>query len=61
MTVGTRMISGGYLRAIRAPLVAGAWCPGLKMDFKAPATAIVNQRFVEVHAPARTSSDDRSG
>ena len=21
------MISGGYLRAIRAPLVAGAWCP----------------------------------
>ena len=51
MTVGTRMISGGYLRAIRASLVAGEWCPGLKMDFKSPATAIVNQRFVEVHAP----------
>ena len=51
MTVGTRMISGGYLRAIRAPLVAGEWCPPLKTDFKAPGTAIVNQRFVEVHAP----------
>jgi putative ABC transport system permease protein len=51
MTVGTRMISSGYLRAIRAPLVAGEWCPPLKTDFKAPGTAIVNQRFVEVHAP----------
>ena len=51
MTVGTRMISGGYLRAVRAPLVAGEWCPPLKTDFKAPGTAIVNQRFVEVHAP----------
>ena len=51
MTVGTRMISGGYLRAIRASLVAGEWCPGLKTDFKTPGTAIVNQRFVEVHAP----------
>ncbi len=51
MTVGTRMISGGYLRAIRASLVAGEWCPALKTDFKAPGTAIVNQRFVEVHAP----------
>jgi putative ABC transport system permease protein len=51
MTVGTRMISGGYLRAIRASLVAGEWCPALKTDFKTPGTAIVNQRFVEVHAP----------
>ena len=51
MTVGTRMISGGYLRAIRASLVAGEWCPAPKTDFKAPGTAIVNQRFVEVHAP----------
>jgi predicted permease len=51
MTVGTRMISGGYLRALRASLVAGEWCPALKTDFKAPGTAIVNQRFVEVHAP----------
>ena len=51
MTVGTRMISGGYLRAIRASLVAGEWCPAPKTDFKAPGTAIVNQRFIEVHAP----------
>jgi hypothetical protein len=51
MTVGTRIISGGYLRAIRASLVAGEWCPALKTDFKSPGTAIVNQRFVDVHAP----------
>jgi predicted permease len=50
MTVGARMISSGYLRAIRAPLVAGDWCPRLKADFKAPRTAIVNQRFVETYA-----------
>jgi putative ABC transport system permease protein len=50
MTVGARMISSGYLRAIRAPLVAGDWCPRLKADFKTPRTAIVNQRFVETYA-----------
>jgi putative ABC transport system permease protein len=50
MTIGARMISGGYLRAIRAQLVAGDWCPGPKMDFKAPRTVMVNQRFIEAHA-----------
>jgi predicted permease len=52
MNVGGRMISSGYLRAIRAPLLAGSWClapaPG---DFNAPRAAMVNRRFIEVHAP----------
>jgi len=50
MTIGARMISGGYLRAIRARLMMGAWCPGPATDFKAPRTAMVNQRFVDTHA-----------
>lgn len=53
MTVGARMISGGYLRAIRAPLVAGSWCPGPAADVNAPRTAMVNQRFADVHAPGQ--------
>ena len=50
MTVGARMISGGYLRAIRARLVAGSWCPGPTTDPKVPRTAMLNQRFVDVYA-----------
>jgi hypothetical protein len=45
------MISGGYLRAIRARMMMGSWCPGPTTDFKAPRTAMVNQRFVDTHAP----------
>jgi hypothetical protein len=51
ISVGARMIGGAYLQAIRAQLVAGSLCPGLTTDFKAPRMAIVNQRFVDVHAP----------
>jgi putative ABC transport system permease protein len=47
MTVGTRTISVGYLRALRVPLVAGQWCPAMRFDFNAPPTAMVNRRFVE--------------
>ena len=54
MTVGTRMISGGYLRAIRAPLLAGAWCPDPTTDPKVPLSAMVNQRFVDLFAPGQT-------
>ena len=54
MTVGTRMISGGYLRAIRAPLLAGAWCPDPTTDPKGPLSAMVNQRFVDLFAPGQT-------
>jgi len=52
MTVGTRMIGGGYLRAIRAPLLMGSWCPALEMDFARPHEAMVNKRFLDVYAPA---------
>jgi putative ABC transport system permease protein len=53
MTVGTRMIGGGYLRAIRAPLLAGAFCPAAALDGNAPLTALVNRQFVDVHAPGQ--------
>ena len=53
MTVGTRSVTGGYLRALRAPLVAGSWCPPITTDMKAPRAALVNRRFVDVHAPGR--------
>jgi putative ABC transport system permease protein len=54
MTIGTRMISGGYLRAIRAPLLTGAWCPDPTTDPKVPISVIVNQRFVDLFAPGQT-------
>ena len=51
INVGTRTVSGRYLEALRVPLVAGSWCtlppPG---DFKAPRGALVNRRFVDLHA-----------
>ena len=50
ITVGTRMIGGEYLRAIRAPLVSGSSCPELSARSNAPPAAIVNKRFVEAHA-----------
>jgi predicted permease len=50
MTVGMRMISGGYLRAIRGRLLGGSWCPGPTTDPKAPRTVMVNQRFVDLFA-----------
>jgi putative ABC transport system permease protein len=50
VTVGTRMLSAGYLRAIRAPLVAGTWCPPASADPNAPLYAMLNRRFVERHA-----------
>jgi putative ABC transport system permease protein len=50
ITIGARMISRGYLPALKAQLVAGDWCPRLRMDFKGPRYAMVNQRFVDQHA-----------
>ncbi len=50
ITVGVRMIGGGYLRAIRAPIVAGSSCPELNSRGNVPLTAIVNKRFVDAHA-----------
>jgi putative ABC transport system permease protein len=53
VNLGTRSVTGGYLRALRAPLVAGSWCPPITTDPKAPRTALVNKRFLDVHAPGR--------
>ncbi|HET7216656.1 MAG TPA: FtsX-like permease family protein, partial [Vicinamibacterales bacterium] len=50
MTVGSRTVTEGYLRAIRAPLVAGSVCPPFRMDDKSR-YVMVNQRFVDMHAP----------
>jgi predicted permease len=47
ITVGQRTVSGGYLRALSVPLVAGAWCPPLRYDFKAPPKALVNRAFAD--------------
>ena len=70
ITTGARMISAGYLRAIRAPLLAGEWCPEPVADLNTRSTAMVNRQFIDVHAPnqalvgrnlrvAPTSSDVR--
>jgi putative ABC transport system permease protein len=53
MTVGSRMVSGGYLRAIRAPLVAGTWCEDASRAPNASVSAMVNRRFVETFAADR--------
>src|SRR5262249_13256432 len=45
VTVGTRTIGGHYLQAIKAPLVAGAWCPQTTTEPSAIRVALVNQRL----------------
>jgi putative ABC transport system permease protein len=50
ITVGMRSVTEGYLRAIRAPLVAGSYCPPMRTNDKS-VLVMVNQRFVDVHAP----------
>ena len=49
MPAGSRTVSAGYLKALRAQLLMGEWCPDLRTDFNAPAKAMVNRRFVEVY------------
>ncbi len=49
-SVGWRMVSDGYLRAIGAPLRMGARCDRLRVDFNAPRTALVNQAFIDRYA-----------
>jgi predicted permease len=50
MPVGWRIVSPGYLKAIQAPLMAGQWCPELRVDSKAPPRVMVNRQFTEVYA-----------
>src|SRR5262249_44461089 len=47
ITVGYRTVSGGYLRALGASLVAGQWCPPLRYDFNAPQKVMVNRAFAD--------------
>ncbi|MEO6223857.1 MAG: ADOP family duplicated permease, partial [Vicinamibacterales bacterium] len=53
-TVGGRMISTGYLRALQAPLLAGSWCPAFRYDFNQPRSAIINQQFVDRYAKGQS-------
>jgi hypothetical protein len=50
MTVGERTITSGYLKALQVPLVAGEWCPEVTNDPRAPQTAMLNRKFVDVFA-----------
>jgi predicted permease len=50
ITVGSRTVTEGYLRAIRAALMAGSFCSPFRMNDKSRAV-MVNQRFVDAHAP----------
>lgn len=44
---GQRTIGGGYIQALRIPVLQGQTCPQLRRDPKAPVSALVNRRFVE--------------
>ncbi len=52
-TVGERTVSGGYLQALKFPLIAGEWCPALQrftgFDKPVPGKAMVNRRFVDLY------------
>jgi putative ABC transport system permease protein len=47
LTVGSRTVTGGYLRALSIPLVAGEWCSDAPEGPPAPLRALVNRRFVD--------------
>lgn len=54
ITVGERSISGGYLKALGAPLVAGQDCPDLDSVSKGPPKALVNRRFADLYGEGRS-------
>ncbi|MBV9747094.1 MAG: ABC transporter permease, partial [Acidobacteriia bacterium] len=49
LPLGERTVSPGYLKALRAPLVAGEWCPELRLDSHPQPKAMVNRRFLDVY------------
>jgi putative ABC transport system permease protein len=51
ITIGSRMISRGYLRALGATLVAGDWCAPLHADLRAPRQAMINRAFADRYGP----------
>lgn len=50
LTVGSRSVSPGYLRALQIPLVAGEFCPEVHPGGAGPRAAMVNRQFVDVYA-----------
>jgi putative ABC transport system permease protein len=53
MPVGYRLVSPGYLQGLKAPLLAGDWCPELAANPPGGTKMMVNQRFVEVYGNGR--------
>ncbi len=59
LNLGERSISGGYLQALGAPILAGQDCPDLRQAgsaFAGPLKALVNRRFVELYGEGQTLS-----
>jgi len=51
LTVGGRTIGGGYLQALKVPLLAGEWCPPLRpFESNGANKSLVNRQFVEQYA-----------
>ena len=50
LTVGQRTVTGGYLRALSIPLLAGEWCPERRAGSTDPLRAMVNRKFVDQFA-----------
>ena len=59
LTVGTRNVTPGYLKALSIPLVAGRWCSDVRADHGAPRVrdAMVNRAFVERYASGTNVQD----
>ena len=53
MPTGYRLVSPGYLQALRVPLLAGAWCPELRASMPGEPQMMVNRRFVDVYGRGR--------
>lgn len=49
MPTGYRLVSPGYLQALRVPLLAGGWCPELRATTEGQPKMMVNRRFVDVY------------
>lgn len=62
LTVGTRSVTPGYLRALAVPLLAGGWCELPPADGKTPVRDVmVNRQFVDRYAAGRNLLGRRLG
>ncbi|GMV20106.1 MAG: hypothetical protein AMXMBFR57_00550 [Acidimicrobiia bacterium] len=50
LSVGARMVAGGYFKALNVSLIAGEGCGAMHTDPERPRTALVNEQFVETYA-----------